>query len=104
MLSQEWFLHKDNAPVYTAASVVRLLAAKRVKTIPHLPICLILPTAGFVLFLRVKSELVGMSLAQDTFKSSWEGVIRIITEEDFAFHWMEHCERCIRFFSNYVKK
>jgi hypothetical protein len=104
MLSREWFLHLDNTPVHTAASVVELLAAQRVKTIPHLPTCLILPTAGFVLFLRVKPELVGMSLAQDTFKSSWEGAIRIITEEDFAFHWMEHCERCIRCASNYVKK
>ncbi len=83
-------MHLDNTPVHTAASVVELLAAKRVKTIPHLPTCLILPTVDFVLFLRVKSELVGMSLAQDTFKSSWEGVIRIITVEDFAFHWMEH--------------
>jgi hypothetical protein len=35
--SEQWFLHWDNAPVHTAASVQNYLAVKGVLTIRHLP-------------------------------------------------------------------
>jgi hypothetical protein len=55
----------------------------------------------------VKAELAGQTLMQETFKNSWEGVIRSIIKEDFADafrRWKERCEKCIRVGSNYVKK
>ncbi len=51
----------------------------------------------FFLFQRAKEALVGISLDQDSLKDAWEGVIRIITVEDFTkafrrcFKWAEKC-------------
>jgi histone-lysine N-methyltransferase SETMAR len=84
MASQDWFLHWDNAPVHTAATVQEYLAAKGVKTLRHPPYSPDLAPADFFLFPRVKSELAGLSLKQETFQKSWEGVVRTIPKEDFA--------------------
>jgi histone-lysine N-methyltransferase SETMAR len=107
MAEQEWWLHWDNAPVHTAATVTDFLAAKGVKTVPHPPYSPDLAPADFFLFLKVKAELAGQTLTQETFKKSWEGVVRSIAKEDFAAafrRWMERCEKCIRVGSNYVEK
>jgi hypothetical protein len=74
MVSQEWWLHLDNAPVHTTGSVVDFLAAKGVKMVPQL---LYLPyhtPADFFLFPRAKAELAGLTLMQETFKNTWGGV------------------------------
>jgi hypothetical protein len=103
MAAQEWWLHWDNAPVHTAASVVDFLAAKGVKTVPHPPCLPDLALADFFLFPRVKAELAGMTLTQE----SWVGVGRSIAKEDFAAAfrgWKERREKCIHVCGNYVKK
>ncbi len=107
MSSQDWWLHWDNAPVHTATSVVDFLAAKGVKTIPHPPYSPDLAPADFFLFPKVKAELAGQTLRQETFKNSWEGVVRTIPKDDIAaafWWWMERCEKCVRIGGNYVEK
>jgi histone-lysine N-methyltransferase SETMAR len=105
--SQDWFLHWDNAPVHTAGEVQKYLTAKGIKTIPHPPYSPDLAPADFFLFPKLKSELAGISLAQDTFKTTWEGVVRSITKDEFAAafqRWMERCEKCVRIGGRYVEK
>ncbi len=107
MASQEWFLHWDNVPVHTAAMVQEYLAAKGVKTLRHPPYSPDLAPADFFLFPRVKTELAGFSLKQETFQKSWEGVVRTIPKEDFAAafrRWMESCEKCVQIGRDYVEK
>ncbi len=107
MSSQDWWLHWDNALVHIAASVVDFLVAKGVKTIPHPPYSPDLAPADIFLFPRVKSELAGQTLTQESFKTSWEGVVRTIHKDDFAAafrRWMVRCEKCVRIGSNYNER
>jgi histone-lysine N-methyltransferase SETMAR len=107
MAAQDWWLHWDNAPGHTAATVADFLAAKRVKSVPHPPYSPDLAPADFFLFPKVKAELAGQMLMQETFKNSWEGVVRSIAKEDFATafrRWKERCKKCIRVGGNYVEK
>ncbi len=62
--------------------MVEFLAAKRGKHDPQLSYFPDLIPVDFVLFLRVKSELAGVMLSQDTFKNSWEGVVGTITKDE----------------------
>jgi hypothetical protein len=41
----------------------------------------------------VKAELAGQTLTQETFKNSWEGVIRSVAKEDFAAAFRSWKER-----------
>jgi hypothetical protein len=84
MSSQDWFLHWDNAPVHTAATVQEYLEAKGIKTLQHLPSLPDLALTDFFLFPRVKSELAGLSMKQESFQKSWEGVVRTTPKDDFA--------------------
>jgi histone-lysine N-methyltransferase SETMAR len=81
MSYQDWFLHWENAPVHTAATVQEYLAAKGIKTLRHPPYSPDLAPADFFLFPRVKSELAGLSMNQETFQKSWEGVVWTIPKE-----------------------
>jgi hypothetical protein len=63
----------------------------------------------FVLFLQVKSELAGVMLSQDTFKNSWEGVVRTITKEELPLPSKGGLsavikKKCIQVEANNVKK
>ncbi len=107
MASQDWFLHWDNAPVYTAATVQEYLAAKGIKMLRHPPYSPDLAPADFFLFLTVKTELAGLSMNQEAFQKSWEGVVRTISKEDFAAafrRWIKRCEKCVRIGGDYVEK
>jgi histone-lysine N-methyltransferase SETMAR len=107
MSSQDWLLHWDNAPLHTAAKVQEYLAAKGIKTLRHLPSSPDLAPADFFLFPMVKSELAGLSINQESFQKSWEGVVWTIPKDDFAAffrRWMERSEKCVRIGGNYVKK
>ena len=84
MVEQEWFLHWDNAPVHTAAVVQNWLAARAIRVLPHPPYSPDLAPADFFLFRKVKEELAGLTLTQDSLKSAWEGVVRNIAENEFA--------------------
>ena len=107
MSSQDWFFHWDNAPVHTAAVVQEFLVAKGVQLIPHPPYSPDLAPADFFLFPKVKSELAGRTLTAESFKTSWEGVVRTIAKDEFAGafrRWMERCEKCVRIGGDYVEK
>jgi histone-lysine N-methyltransferase SETMAR len=107
MLSQEWFLHWDNTLVHTAASVQNYLTAKGVQMICHLPYSLDLAPSDFILFERVKSELAGLSMTQESFQKSGEGIIQSIPRDDFAEafeQWMEQSEKCLWIGCDYVEK
>jgi hypothetical protein len=60
------------------------LAARDIKLIEHLPYLPDLEPADYFLFPRVKRELAGLTLTQDTFKKELEGAVRSITAADFA--------------------
>jgi hypothetical protein len=70
MVAGDW----DNAPVHTAVKVTDWLAARDVKLIEHPPYSPDLALADYFLFPRVKRELAGLTLTQETFKKEWEGV------------------------------
>jgi hypothetical protein len=53
---------------------------------PHPPYSLDITPTNFYLFPRVKSELAGLSLSQDSFKTSWVGVLQTIAKDEFAEH------------------
>jgi hypothetical protein len=65
--------------------------AKGLKTATHPPYSLEITPAIFFLFPRGKSELAGLLLSQDNFKTSWVGVMQTITEDEFATtFWQFH--------------
>jgi histone-lysine N-methyltransferase SETMAR len=83
------------------------LAAKSIKTILHPPYSPDLAPADYFLFPRVKAELAGISMTQDTFQKKWDGVLRTISKDDFAAafrRWKERCEKCVRIGGGYVEK
>ena len=107
MSEQEWFFHWDNAPVHTAAVMQEWIAARGIQMIPHPPYLPDLAPADFFLFPTVKKELAGLTLTPTTFKKSWEGAVRTITEEGFATafrQWYERCQKCVRIAGDYVEK
>jgi hypothetical protein len=107
LIEQEWFFHWDNAPVHTAAVVQDWFAARDIRRLNHLPYLPDLACADFFLFPRVKEQLSGISLNQETLKKNWEGVMQTIAVEEFApafLSWLECCEKCIQIGGDYVKK
>ncbi len=95
MTKGNWFFHWDNVPVHTAASVKNWLAAKGIQLLPHPPYSPDLAPADFLLR-KVKEELAGLHLTQESLKSAWEGVTRTIGEDEFATafrRWYECSEK-----------
>jgi hypothetical protein len=60
--------------------------AKSVKMTPHPPYSLDITPMNFFLFPIVKSELSGLSLSQESFETSWVGVLQTIAKDEFAKH------------------
>jgi hypothetical protein len=58
--------------------------AKSIKMTPHPPYSLDITPTNFFLFPRVKLELAGLSLSQDSFKTSWVGVLQTIAKDEFT--------------------
>ena len=55
----------------------------------------------------MKELLAGCRLTQETIKTTWEGVLRLVSKHEFATafqRWYEHCDKCIRIGGNYVEK
>jgi hypothetical protein len=85
---------------------MQVLATKGVKMICHPPYSPDLAPADVFLCRRKKSELAGLSLSQDSFPKSWEGVIRTIAPDEFTDtfrHWIERCENYIGTCCDYVR-
>ena len=107
MVKQKWFFHWDTAPVHTAAVVRDWMAAKQILLLPHPPYLLDLAPADFFLFPKIKTQLAGLTLTQETFKKTWDGVTRTIAAPEYttAFRqWYERCEKCIQIGGDYVEK
>ena len=94
MSQQEWFSTRANVLVHTAAMGQERITAKGIQMIGHLLYSLDLSPTGFFLFPMVNKELAGLSLAQETFKNSWEGEMRTTAKEDFAAAFRQWYELC----------
>jgi histone-lysine N-methyltransferase SETMAR len=107
MADREWFFHWDNAPVHTAGDVQDWFAANSIQLLSHPPYSPDLAPADFFLFRRVKEELAGLTLSQETIKKAWEGVIKNIAKEHFAAafrSWLQRSQKCIEIGGGYVEK
>ncbi len=63
--------------------------------------------ANYFLFPRVKRELAGLTLTQDTFKKGLEGAVRSIMAADFAeaiWGWLQRHKKCVSIGGGYVEK
>ncbi len=67
---------------------------------PYLPD---LAPANFFLFTRVKRELVGLTLTQETFKKEWKEAVRTLSAANFttAFRRHEHCKKSVNIADSY---
>ncbi len=100
MLSQEWFLHRDNVLVHTADSVQQFLAAKGIKPICHPPYSLDLAPADFFLFSKARSLLASLcpSTASGSVsrgscgplpktsivvENNWHGIVRTTAQDEY---------------------
>ncbi len=55
----------------------------------------------------LKKKLAGLAMTLDEFKTKWEGVVRTLTEDDFARafeRWLHRCQKCICISGEFVKK
>jgi hypothetical protein len=83
------------------------LTAMNTKTTIHWLYLLDMVPVDYFLFPNVKAELGVISLMQESFKETWDGVTRTIAKDDFtaAFRrWKEGYEKCDRIGSDNVKK
>jgi histone-lysine N-methyltransferase SETMAR len=99
--------HWDNAPVHTAAMVSNWFDAHSVQRLEHPPYSPDLALADFFLFRKVKEELGGQSLDQETIKNAWEGVTRSLSVVNFAAAFrsgLEQCKKCVRLGGEFVEK
>jgi histone-lysine N-methyltransferase SETMAR len=102
-----WLFHWDNAPVHTANNVTKFLAKKNIRTLQHPPYSPDLAPADYCLFRRLKSDLAGVSVTPETFKTELERVLRSIGKNKFAeaFQRRLHShEKCIALQGGYVEK
>ena len=106
LLNREWFFLWDNAPVHTAAAVQNWLAARDIQVLPHRPYSLDLAPADFFFVTKMKEQLAGHLLTQESFQTTWDGVARTIAAQEFvaANHRCYHrCEKCTNNGRNYVE-
>jgi hypothetical protein len=107
MVAGDWLFCWDNAPDHTVAKVTDWLAARDIKSIEHLPYLPALALADYFLFPRVKKELAGLTLTQDTFKKEWEGpsgVSRRRTSPRCSGDGFSTTKKCVLIGGGYVDK
>ena len=97
----------NNSEVIIAAAVENWLAASAILPIAD-PLNLpdFSPVDDF-LFTKVKQQLAGLSLTQESLKKTWGGVSKTITAEDVAAgfcHWFEWSKKCVRIGGDHVEK
>ena len=54
------------------------------QVLPHPPYSPDLAPADFFFFTKMKDQLAGCTLTQESFKTTWDGVVRTIATEEFA--------------------
>jgi hypothetical protein len=95
MAASESYFHWDTAPVHTATVVQTFVAQHNIQVI--LLVYLTSHLQTFYLFPKVIGELVGRTLTQETFKLTWEGVLRKVAKFEFAAafeSWYRRCFKC----------
>jgi hypothetical protein len=66
-----------------------------------------LAPADYFLFRRLKSDLAGVSVTPETFKTELERLLRSIGQNEFAKafqRWLHRHEKCIALQGGYVEK
>jgi hypothetical protein len=107
MMSQQWFIHLDNAPLHIAAVVSSLCDTHDVQRLEHPPYLPNLVPADFFLLKKIKWGLAGHSLYQDSIKNAWEGVARSLIAINLAVafrSWLERCKKCVHLGSEFIEK
>ncbi len=98
LLSQDQFLLKDDAVVHTANSVQDFKSLWRCEADPPFALFARFCPADFFLFWRVKTQLVSVSLSQESIKTSWDWVIQTIDKDKVAaaiWRLMDRCEQSV---------
>ena len=75
--------------------------------IQHPPYSPDLAPADFFLFPKVKEQLAGITLTRQSFRSTWDRVLKTISAAEFAtafLRWHKRNEKCVRIGSTYVEK
>jgi hypothetical protein len=74
----------DNDFVLTAAAVQDCLAAMNMKTISQSHYLPVMASADYFLFTNMKAELMVISVMQEPFQKTWDGVLITISKDDFV--------------------
>jgi hypothetical protein len=96
MAAGDWWIHWDNAPVHTDATVKDWMAARQFKVIEHPPYSPDLAPADFFLFPKVKRELAGLTLTKQTFKKEWEGAAKTLKAAGRIRHGIQALDGALR--------
>jgi hypothetical protein len=72
------------APLLRRGIFKNWIAAKEIQLLPHPSYTPDLAPAEFFLFRKVKEQLAGLCLTQESLESVWEGVTYTIAEDEFA--------------------
>ncbi len=89
--------------MHTANNVTKFLAKNNIRTLQH-PLY---SSDDYFLFRRLKSDLAGVSVTPETFKTELERVLRSIGENEFAEafqRWLHRHEKCTALQGGYVEK
>ena len=93
--------------MHTARNVKAFLEDRDINLLEHPPYSPDLAPADYFLFPRMKSDLAGLHMTRESFKSELERVLRNISKDDFttAFQrWIHRHEKCIEIGGTYVEK
>jgi hypothetical protein len=98
--TNNWVLHHDNAPAYTALAVQHFLASKNMTVVPHLPYSPDLAPCDFFLFPKMKIKLKGRRFdTVEEIQAESQKVLKTLTQKDFqdSFRsWQKRWDRCVR--------
>jgi len=103
----QWFLPWGKSSVHATAVAQDWLAATCFQDVPHLLYWPDVTPTDLFLFLKLLKELAGRTLPAKTLKTTWDGVIRIVSACDFtaAFaYWLERCKKYFQIRGLYAKR
>ena len=97
----------NNSQVIIAAAFKNYLAASAILLITDPPFLPNFTPVYFLLFLKAKELLAGLSLTQESPKKTWVGVSKTVTTKTFAAaipRWYERREKCMHIGGDHVEK
>jgi hypothetical protein len=105
--TNNWILHHDNAPTYTALAVQHFLAPKTLTVIPHPPYLRDLAPCDFFLFPKMNIKLKRRRFdTVEEIQAESQKVLKTLTQKDFqdSFQsWQKHWDRCVRSQGDYFE-